>query len=148
LADKSFEHALAFFEWHPDPTNPAFIVWLPLVTVALVTPAGPKVDLSLMFDTGAAVTTLRADLYPLLGLADWNVGTPVGVTTASDPNAQAYRYDVTLEFLGKTLTGPVQLMQLPAHPLYVGLFGRDTFFEAFGFGFWESSHELLATSTP
>lgn len=39
-------------------------------------------------------------------------------------------------------------MRLSPHPLYNGLLGRDTVFERFGFGFWESSHELYVTARP
>ncbi len=60
----------------------------------------------------------------------------------------AYRYEATLEFFGKTITCPVQLMVLPTNPLWMGLFGHDQIFQHFGFGFWESSRELYVTANP
>ncbi|HAM58695.1 MAG TPA: hypothetical protein DCQ64_26105 [Candidatus Rokubacteria bacterium] len=144
MPDRSFEHAVQFYE-QQTPTGP---IVLPLVTVGLVQPNGTRVDLSLIFDTGASVTTLRADLYPLLGIPAWNVGQAQATSTANGV-AQCYLYQATLEFLGKAVVCPVALIDtLPPNPLYVGLFGRAGMFEQFGFGFWESSKELDVTLNP
>ncbi len=91
--------------------------------------------------------TLRRDLYPLLGVPSWDAGRPTDAATAGGVTL-AYRYQATFEFLGKTIQCPVHLMDLPPHPLYQGLFGREQMFEAFGFGFWESSHELYVALGP
>jgi hypothetical protein len=116
--------------------------------VTLVQPNGNRIDLPLIFDTGASVTTLRHDMYHLLGVPSWDSGQPVSTNTAGGV-VTVYQYQATLEFLGKAVTCPVQLNnQLPAHPLWLGLFGRATIFENFGFGFWESTHEILVTTTP
>ena len=120
---------------------------MPVVTVTLVQPNGNRVSLPLMFDTGASVTTLRADLYPLLGVPSWDSGTPLHTTTASGVEP-CYGYRATLELCGKSVDCPVNLLQMPANPLYVGLFGRAEIFESFGFGFWESNRELYLTLTP
>jgi hypothetical protein len=37
---------------------------------------------------------------------------------------------------------------MPPNPLFHGLLGRETVFNEFGFGFWESTHELFVTTSP
>lgn len=144
MPDKAFERTVRFYE----AATPGGSVWLPLVIVTLVQPSGNRVDLSLMFDTGASQMTLRGDLYPLLGVPSWDAGQPVDAATGGG-TVRAYRYDATFEFLGKMITCPVHLLEnLPPHPLYQGLFGRERMFDAFGFGFWESAHEIYATLNP
>ncbi len=140
---KDFEHIIRFFEC---PVN-GRPIWLPLVSVTLITPSQNRVSLPLLFDTGASVTTLRADLYPMLGLQSWDQGLRVDIGTAGGM-AVAYEYTYSLEILGKTIECPIQLAQMPPNPLFNGLLGRDTVFDQFGFGFWEGVHELYATSTP
>jgi hypothetical protein len=143
---KNFEQVVRFYEARQDPNGPS--VWLPLVDVTLITPANSRVSLPLLFDTGASVTTLRADLYPILGLQSWDQGIRVETDTAGGRTA-VYRYTYTLEIFGKTIDCPIHLAsELPYHPLFVGLLGRDTVFNQFGFGFWESTHELYLTPTP
>jgi hypothetical protein len=142
MPDKSFEHVIPFQQFQT-PQGP---VWLPLVTVTLLQPGGQRVDLPLVFDTGASTTTLRHDLFPLLGLADWNVG-QAGYAGTAGGQAQFYQYPATLEFLGRQVNCPVNLMQLPPGP-YLGLFGREQLFNYFGFGFWESAHEIYVTLNP
>jgi len=146
MPDKTFEHSVQFYQIQ---TNGAETIWLPLITVNLIQPSGSRIGLPLLFDTGASVTTLRHDLYPLLGVPSWDSGVPIQTLTAggADP-VQAYRYQATLEFLGKVVQCPVNLQVLPQNPLYVGLFGRDQIFQEFGFGFWERSHELYVTLNP
>jgi hypothetical protein len=143
MPDKSFEYLIPFQQFRSS-RGP---VWLPLVTVTLLQqPGGQRVDLPLIFDTGASTTTLRHDLFPLLGLADWNVGQAGSAGTAGG-QAQFYRYTATLEFFGRQMSCPVHLMQLPPGP-YMGLFGREQVFHQFGFGFWESTHEIHVTLNP
>ncbi len=102
----------------------------------------------LIFDTGASVTTLRADLYHILGLQSWNQGEVVRTDTASG-RVNAYKYMVSLEMFGKVVQCPVHLISnFPKHPLYCGLLGRDAIFKEFGFGFWESTNELYVTANP
>jgi hypothetical protein len=145
MPTKDFEHIIQFRQVQTQ----AGIVKLPLVTVILVQASGGRVSLPLMFDTGASVTTLRHDLYPMLGLSAWDVGQQVDTLTAGGAQpVPAYQYTATLELFGKSVQCPVHLQVLPVNPLYVGLLGRETFFEQFGFGFWESSGELFATNTP
>jgi hypothetical protein len=141
MPDKSFEHVIPF---HHVPTQNR---WFPLVTVTLIRANGQRVDLPLIFDTGATVTTLRHDLFPLLDLTDWNVGQPANPATAGGV-AQAYLYNAKLEFLGRAVVCPVSLMQLPPNPLWMGLLGRRQVFDQFGFGFWESAHEIYVTLNP
>lgn len=144
MPDKQFERTIQFYEYQ---TQNGSSIWLPLVDVTLITQSNSRVSLSLLFDTGASVTTLRADLYPLLGLQSWDQGQRVETATASSVT-YAYRYTATFEIFDKTIVCPVQLLNLPPNPLYSGLLGRDTVFNEFGFGFWESVHELYATSNP
>lgn len=121
---------------------------IPLITVALIQPNGSRVDLPLIFDTGASVTTLRDDLYPLLGVSSWDSGQLIQTGTAGG-QVTGYRYQATLELFGKRVTCSVDLLQqLPKSPLWVGLFGRAQMFEQFGFGFWESARELYVTLAP
>lgn len=143
MLNKNFEHILRFFECLVNGRS----IWLPLVSVTLITPTQNRVSLSLLFDTGASVTTLRADLYPMLGLQSWDQGQRVEIATVGGL-AVAYQYTYSLEILGKTMECPIHLAQIPPNPLFNGLLGRDTIFEQFGFGFWESVHELYATNTP
>lgn len=145
MPDRSFEHTIRFYEIQ----TPNGLVALPLVTITLIQPNGTRVALPLMFDTGASVTTLRDDLYPLLGVTSWDSGVPLQSETAGGvAPVPCYQYQATLELFGKTVNCPVNLMQLPRNPLYVGLFGRAQIFDAFGFGFWESNRELYVTLTP
>jgi len=124
-------------------------MWFPLVTVTLIQPTGQRVDLPLVFDTGASVTTLRHDLYPLLGLSAWNVGVPgVSETAGGAQPVPFYQYTATIEFLGRAVTCPINLMPLPTNPLWLGLFGRRQLFDQFGFGFWEGAHEIYVTLNP
>jgi len=143
---KNFEQIVRFYEVPQAPSGTS--IWLPLVNVTLVTPANSRISLSLLFDTGASVTTLRADLYPILGLQSWDQGIRVKTDTAGGIT-DVYQYNYTLEIFGKTIDCPIHLaLKLPNHPLFVGLLGRDTVFNEFGFGFWENTHELYITSGP
>jgi hypothetical protein len=86
----------------------------------------------------------------LLGLAAWDVGQPLMSQTAgSAAPITVYQYPgMTLEFLGRMITCPINLTPLPPSPLWMGLFGRDHVFDQFGFGFWESAREIYVTMTP
>jgi hypothetical protein len=141
---KSFERVVPFSEFrHPNGHS----IWLPLVQATLITPADSRVFLSLLFDTGADITTLRADLYPMLGLQSWDQGeraTAAGLGGIRN----VYRYSFTLEIFDKTIECPIHLAELPPNPLFHGLLGRNTVFDGFGFGFWENTHELFMTTSP
>lgn len=145
MPSKNFERTVKFYEGKDqDGTS----VWLPLVNVTLITPSNNRVSLSLLFDTGASVTTLRADLYPLLGLRSWDEGLRVKTGTGGG-EVDAYQYTATIEVFGKSIQCPINLLPtLPDHPLFSGLLGRDTVFNEFGFGFWESTHEIFVTESP
>ncbi len=146
MENKTFEHTIRFYAVQ---TNMGSTIWLPIITVHLIQPTGNRVALPLLFDTGASVTTLREDLYPLLGVQSWNSGALQNVSTAGGQGSvQAYQYQTTLEFFGKVIQCPVNLQVLPRNPLYMGLFGREGIFQEFGFGFWENTHELHLTLTP
>lgn len=146
MVNKNFEHTIRFYQAQ---TVTGETVWLPIITVNLVRPSGSRVALPLLFDTGASTTTLRHDLYPLLGIPSWDSGDLQQTFTAGGANpVQAYRYQTTLELLGKAIQCPVHLQILPQHPLYLGLFGREQIFEEFGFGFWERAHEIYVTLNP
>jgi len=146
MINKNFEHTIRFCQVN---TASGVSVWFPIINITLIQPSGNRVVLPLLFDTGASCTTLRHDLYPLLGLHSWDSGQARDVSTAGGANpVQAYQYQATLEFLGKTIQCPVNLQILPQNPLYVGLFGRDQIFQEFGFGFWERTQELHITLTP
>ena len=143
MTSKTFERAITFYRPPGQPVS------LPLLTVNLLQSSGSRISLPLLFDTGASSIVFRHDLYTLWGLPSWDSGEPVLVATAGGVvPVTAYRYQATIEFLGVILNCPVLLQQLPPNPLYVGLFGREAVFEHFGFGFWESTHELLVTTSP
>lgn len=146
MPDRSFEHTVKFYRVQ---TATGAVVWLPLVTVNLIQADGARVVLPLLFDTGASVTTLRHDLYPLLGIPSWDSGQLEETLTAGGAApVPAYRYQATLEFLGKVVPCPIHLQVLPQNPLYLGLFGRELIFQEFGFGFWERTQELYVTLNP
>jgi len=147
MPTKDFERVVRFHEYRcPDGS----CSYLPLVTVTLITPTGSRIDLPLLFDTGASVTTLRADIHPILGLNSWDQGRPIDIVTAGgESNVRVYQYDgFKFEIFGKTIDCPIQLAKMPGNPLFVGLLGRHAIFDQFGFGFWESAHELYVTVNP
>ncbi len=147
MPSKDFERTVQFYS----VTAPAGEVFhFPVVVVSLVQPNGNRVSLPLLFDTGASVTSLRRDLYPLLGLTSWDTGKKIQSATAGgDAPADSYRYEgINIEVFGKTLSCAVHLIQMPQNPLFVGLLGRETVYQEFGFGFWESTKELHVTCTP
>ena len=146
MPTKTFEQAILFCEFQPDPSRPS--TWLPLVEVTLVSPTYGPNNLLLYLDTGASVTTLKAELYPLLGLHRWDEGLRVPTSTGGG-GVNVYQYTATLEIFGKTIVCPIHLSdRLVTPPPFVGLLGRDTVFEQFGFGFWEATHELYVTGNP
>jgi len=145
MVSKDFERTIRFYEVQDQNGNS---VWLPIVEVILLAQGGSRITLPLYFDTGASFTTLRADLYPLLGLQRWDQGELVQTGTGGGI-ANAYKYMAELEVFGKAIQCPVHLLAtLPFNPLFCGLLGRDTIFNEFGFGFWESTHELYVTANP
>jgi len=146
MPTKDFEQAILFREFQPDPNRPS--IWLPLVEVTLVSPTYGPNNLLLYLDTGASVTTLKAELYPLIGLQRWDEGHPVQTSTGGG-GVTVYQYTATLQIFGKTIVCPIHLSaSLVTLPPFVGLLGRDTVFEEFGFGFWEGTHELYVTGNP
>lgn len=147
MLTKEFESTIQFFSFL---NGTGETVSYPLVSVNLIEAGGSRIGLSLLFDTGASVTSLRHDLYPLLGLSSWDVGTLQQSQTAGgeDP-VDVYRYEgITFEVFGKVLRCPVNLIKMPPNPLFMGLLGRDTIFQEFGFGFWERTQELHVTTDP
>jgi predicted aspartyl protease len=146
MPTKDFEQMIQFYEVQPAPNEPS--IWLPLVYVTLITQANSRINLPLLFDTGADFTTLRADLYSLLGLQSWDQGQSVQTGTGGGVTT-VYQYTATIEVFGKIITCPIHLNdQLPFNALFVGLLGRNTVFNEFGFGFWERTHELYVTGNP
>jgi hypothetical protein len=153
MVSKNFEQTIPFREIRDSSGNPIFDVngnpiWLPLVTVTIIAPIGSRISLSLYFDTGASVTTLRSEFYPLLGLRSWNEGVRRQTSTGSD-TIDVYQYTISMEVFGKTIECPIYLNnRMPAHPFFSGLLGRETIYKEFGFGFWEKIHELYVTPNP
>lgn len=141
---KNFEQPVIQFQTINQSGN---ILFYPIVEVSLIPSQGQPVRLPLLFDTGADYTTLMKDFYPLLGLHSWNQGRAVGTNTAGG-HVTAYEYTATLDVLGKNITCPIHLMDVRFPPLFVGLLGRNTVFNQFGFGFWESTRELYVTNNP
>src|SRR5208337_2892859 len=118
MVSKDFERTIRFFEAKDSKGNS---VWLPILEVILSTPGGGRITLPLYFDTAASVTTLRADLFPLLGLHSWDEGELVKTGTGGG-DVDAYKYMVELEIFGKTIQCPVHLLPtLSYNPLFCGL---------------------------
>ena len=133
---KSFDHIIPFTEAKGEG-------WLPIVKVAFILSNGNEYELPLLFDTAAAEITLPPEFgedFPQGEPADANVGgtkeAAKGVVTSG-----------TVEFMGRRMDCRILLLDLPANPLWAGLFGRACF-SPFGFGFWESTRELYVTSQP
>lgn len=146
MVNKSFEQTIRFYQVQ---TQSGETIRLPIVAIFLIQPDGNRVQLPLLFDTGASVTTLRHDLYSLLGVPSWDSGQATLTSTAGgQAPVTTYEYTARLEFLGKAIDCPVQLAMLPPNPLYLGLFGRAKMFEEFGFGFWEKDADLFVTGAP
>ncbi len=117
--------------------------WLPIVSVAFILSDGTEYELPLLFDTAATEITLPqefAEDFPPGEPTKANVGGSKQAATGAVTSA-------TIEFLGQRMTCPILLLDFPANPLFAGLFGRACF-KPFGFGFWESSHELYVTLEP
>jgi len=144
MLTKDFERIVRFFEYQIPNGK---LICLPLVDVTFITPTNSRVFLSLLLDTGADVTSLRADLYPMLGLNSWDQGERVDVAGIGGVR-EAYRYTGTLEIFGKTISCPIHLLKMPPNPFFNGLLGRETVFNEFGFGFWENTKELYVTTNP
>jgi hypothetical protein len=142
MVSKDFDRTIKFRQI----LSNGHIINLPIVEVSFF-PNGIKTNVPLLFDTGASITTLSADLFPILGLQSWNQGVPSNAATASGI-ATIYQYQTTIEIFGKSIHCPVCLAQLPHNPLYQGLLGRNTIFDEFGFGFWENARELYVTANP
>ncbi len=119
--------------------------WLPIVPVVLFGPTGGSICLSLLFDTGASITMLKSEFYSALGLKSWDEGDKIPVVGIGGTTSN-YQYNVKLEVFGKQINCPILLSKgLGENPLFSGLLGRDTIFNEFGFGFWESVHKLYVT---
>lgn len=145
MVTKTFGNTIHFHEQNVNGR----IISLPLVQVNIIKPNGNSFALSLLFDTGASTTTLRAEYFSLLGLNAWDEGLSIPVSgVGSGVPINHYQYPATLELFGKRIDCPINLAQMPRHPLFAGLLGRDTIFEEFGFGFWESARELYISENP
>ncbi len=144
---KNFEDVVRFTEVQRATGATGNPIQLPLVEATLITQTSRRILLSLLFDTGASCTTLRADLAPMLGLGSWDEGQRIEAVGVGGV-VEAYLYTFTLEIFDKTIDCPILLVELPPNPLYHGLLGRNTIFDEFGFGFWESTKELYITSSP
>ena len=144
MPSKNFEQVVHFIERRDSDGN---IIHFPIVEVTLITSTNAQTILPLLFDTGASFTTLSHHLYPLLGLNSWDQGQRVHVDAVGG-RPEVYQYIATFEIFGKTINCPIHLAKLNPHPLFQGLLGRDTIFDEFGFGFWESTRELYVTTNP
>ena len=144
MISKNFDYIVQFYEVRDQEGRSIFV---PLVQVNLITPQNSRVQLSLLFDTGASVTSLRSDLFPFLGLTSWDEGERIDISTAGG-RSMAYKYQGTLELFGKTINCPIHLILMEPNPLVQGLLGRDTVFREFGFGFWECKNELYVALNP
>lgn len=143
MPSKNFELVVPFIEHHLENGE---VIYLPLVEVTIIT-TNSSTRHSLMFDTGATKTILDSNLYPILGLSSWDEGEQVPVGGVGGCQV-GYQYTATLEIFEKVVTCPIILLELRHHPLFQGLLGRDTIFDEFGFGFWESARELYVTKNP
>lgn len=140
---KNFELVLPFQEYYkPDGE----LIYLPLVKVTITT-TNSSTEHSLMFDTGAEKTILNSNRFPILGLSSWDEGEQVTVGGVGGYQI-GYQYTFTLKIFEKDIISPIILLEIQDHPLIQGILGRDTIFNEFGFGFWESYKELYVTKNP
>jgi len=58
MISKDFDQSIKFYEIHQSGKSE----WVPIVEVALLVFGGRRITLPLLFDTGASITSLRADL--------------------------------------------------------------------------------------
>jgi hypothetical protein len=145
MVSKNFDHTIKFRRVRGQGGN---ILTFPIVETTLISSSGKRRIIPLIFDTGASVTTLIHTLHPLLGLKSWDEGQAVKTPTANKITT-VYSYMADLEVFGKVIHCPVHLSQgIQSNPIYMGLLGRDTIFNEFGFGFWENSQELYVTANP
>ena len=115
----------------------------PIVEVNFLTIGGRWETLPLLFDTGCSEVVLRPTYAPL-----FPPGVEEGVNTVG--SQQPRKSLVTksrIELFGLIADCEIVLVDIPANPLFAGLLGRACFMP-FGFGFWESRHELYVTLKP
>lgn len=114
----------------------------PLVEINFLTIVGAWIPINLIFDSGASDMILRPNYSKFfapgveeeLGIVGPKVFAPVTP-------------DVEVQFLEKTVVCDVVIREFDCHSYVGGLFGRSAF-SLFGFGFWESAHELYVTVIP
>jgi len=141
---KKFEYRFPFIEHHKTDGT---VLLLPLVEVTFGI-ENSKMTHRLMFDTGALNTIFWSKYFTAFGLNSWNEGEEITVFGVGGFQ-EGFKYDVTLEILGKAVNCPIILLEVMKPPsLYAGVLGRDTILDGFGFGFWEYSKELFITDNP
>jgi hypothetical protein len=137
MVDKSFERTIVF-EKNKDDGN-----WYPIVKARFLTRFNNWITLPLLFDTGASIIVLRRDHARSFARGPDQELDVVGRKKSRKVRTALGRLDLF------GLEGPCAfaLDYLPPNSLYQGLLGRAPF-SAFGFGFWESVHELYLTVKP
>jgi hypothetical protein len=137
MLSKSFEVTIPFIH---TPEG----LWEPLLQVTILKPNPRKLDVPLLFDTGAD----QILLHPY-----WEFAFPHGLSPhtfvgiGGDVKGKYTRGQIQL--LGRTIDcnigfGPPEMAQ---KTWMAGILGRECF-KSFGFGFWERARQLYVTAKP
>jgi len=134
---KSFDRTIPFVQTDEG--------WQPLIQVRFLQPRTAKaLTVALLFDTGADQICLHPNwMWFFTDLTDRHfkgVGGDDKGTLGKNTFGQ-------IEFLGQTIDCNVGFANMEEKTWMAGVIGRECF-KPFGFGFWESAHEIYVTSKP
>ena len=136
MPDKSFERTVPFVEVKD-------VGWYPLIRVAFLKPNKQRLELSLLFDTGADLICLHPDwewAFPNLAEFDFD-----GI----GGNAKGKHTLGQIELFGEVIDCDIGFgpKEMQSRTWMAGVIGRECF-KSFGFGFWEGARELYVTLKP
>jgi hypothetical protein len=134
--NKSFERNIPFIHVQGN-------YWCPIVKVAFLSPNPRRLELYLLFDTGADHIVLHPEwefAFPNLKEKDY---------TGLSGKAKGKTVQGQIEFYGHIIGCEIGFgpKEMERRTWMAGLFGRDCF-KSFGFGFWERDRQLYVTARP
>jgi hypothetical protein len=116
--------------------------WEPVILVTFLRPRAPNLELALLFDTGADRIVLQPSWEDCFeNLEDTTFGGLGGIDQPGKHTAGR------IQLLGQIVDCDIGFTKMTERTWMQGVFGRECF-KAFGFGFWEKSHELYVTVKP
>lgn len=133
---KSFELTIPFVEVPK-------VGWYPILQVVFLRPNRQRLQLPLLFDTGADQICLDHAwqwAFPNLRDAEFE---GIGNESARPGKVTPGQ----IEFLNRVIDCEIGFAAMKPRTWMAGVIGRDCF-KPFGFGFWENSRELYVTSKP